>query len=231
MKVQDIQQKATDIGSTVGHRAVEIGSTVGGRAKETGKALIIRTEGPRKAIAERAEGPRKAIAKRTRRTRRKVGYWIAGEEPKGRTIPVLAAAAAGAVAAYFLDPVSGKRRRHIARDRTASVVRRVREQVAKRGRYLEGKAEGLRHELATLDGDRVPENDATLAHKVESELHEDRDIPKSININAEEGVVVLRGTVPRPEQIEAIERNVRAIDGVRDVKNLLHLEGTPAPNR
>ncbi len=180
MKVQDIQRKATTVGSTVGHRAVEIGSTVGDRAKETGRVVIVKTEGPRKAMLERTEGPRRALAektegsrkelaKRTKRARRKVGYFIAGEEPKGRTIPVLAATAAGAAAAFFLDPVSGKRRRQIAKDRAASTVRRIRERAARKGQDLQGKAEGLNQELADLDGDRWPEDDATLAHKVESE--------------------------------------------------------------
>jgi hypothetical protein len=41
--------------------------------------------------------------------------------------------------------------------------------------------------------------------------------------------VVLRGAVGRPDEIDEIEMRVRAVTGVRGVRNLLHLEGTPAP--
>ena len=60
-------------------------------------------------------------------------------------------------------------------------------------------------------------------------MFRDPDIPKGrININAEGGVIVLRGELERPEQINAVEAAVRRVAGVRDVENLLHLPGTPA---
>jgi hypothetical protein len=52
-----------------------------------------------------------------------------------------------------------------------------------------------------------------------------------ININAEEGVVVLRGMVEQPDQIVEIERRVREVHGVRGVENLLHVNGSPTPTR
>jgi osmotically-inducible protein OsmY len=78
----------------------------------------------------------------------------------------------------------------------------------------------------------VPENDQVLAHKVESELFQGNDFPKGqININAENGVVVIRGQLDSPDLIARIEAEARTIQGVRDVENLLHLPGTPAPTR
>jgi osmotically-inducible protein OsmY len=77
-----------------------------------------------------------------------------------------------------------------------------------------------------------PESDAVLAHKVESELFQAVDIESGrINVNAENGVVVLRGALERPEQIKEVEAAVRAIEGVGEVDSLLHLQGTPAPSR
>jgi hypothetical protein len=71
--------------------------------------------------------------------------------------------------------------------------------------------------------------DVTLAHKVETILFRDRDVPKGqININAEEGVVFLRGEVDRPELVGELEARVRAVKGVRAVENLLHLPGRPS---
>jgi osmotically-inducible protein OsmY len=77
--------------------------------------------------------------------------------------------------------------------------------------------------------DPFPPNDVTLARKVESDLFRDPDVPKGrINVNAEGGIIVLRGELGRREQIEAVEAAVRRIPGVREVENLLHLPGTPA---
>jgi len=52
-----------------------------------------------------------------------------------------------------------------------------------------------------------------------------------VNVNAENGVVYLRGQVPRPEMIEELARQARKVKGVRDVQNLLHLPETPAPTQ
>jgi osmotically-inducible protein OsmY len=49
-------------------------------------------------------------------------------------------------------------------------------------------------------------------------------VPKgSLNINAEHGVVVIRGEVRTPEQIRDIEQRVERIDGVQEVRSMLHL--------
>jgi osmotically-inducible protein OsmY len=76
-----------------------------------------------------------------------------------------------------------------------------------------------------------PADDITLAHKVETEIFRPADAPKgTVNVNAVDGVVFLRGVAPSPEQIAELETKVRAIPGVKDVRNMLHLPGTPAPS-
>ena len=146
----------------------------------------------------------------------------------------LAAAALGTAAAvYFLDPAQGRRRRHVARDRTLSVARRGGRRTRKLVRHARSDAYGLGQRLRHRLPGRVPDlDDATLAHKVESVLFRDRDVPKGeINVNAENGVVFLRGQVGRPELVETLEARVRNVQGVRGVENLLHTPGTPAPRR
>ena len=70
----------------------------------------------------------------------------------------------------------------------------------------------------------------TLAHKVESQLFRRAGVPKGqINVNAEDGVVFLRGVVERQEDIERMEAATRRIVGVREVENLVHPPGTLAP--
>jgi osmotically-inducible protein OsmY len=72
-------------------------------------------------------------------------------------------------------------------------------------------------------------DDATLVDKVESIVFRDHDVPKGqININAENGVVFLRGQVERPELVETLEKRVRKVGGVKDVENLLHTAEYPS---
>ena len=72
-------------------------------------------------------------------------------------------------------------------------------------------------------------DDATLVDKVESIVFRKHDLPKGqININAENGVVFLRGQVDRPELVEALEARVRKVQGVKGVENLLHTPEAPA---
>jgi osmotically-inducible protein OsmY len=73
-------------------------------------------------------------------------------------------------------------------------------------------------------------DDTTLAHKVETEIFRDDSVPKGqININAQDGVVQLRGEVPSEDMVNDLVEKTRSVQGVRDVENLLHLPGTPAP--
>jgi hypothetical protein len=148
----------------------------------------------------------------------------------------LAAATAGGVAAgvlleYFLDPAAGRRRRHQARDRAVSRVRRGERRIATRARRAESHAVGVgRRTLNTRRRRIEPPDDVTLAQKVQSELFRRAGIDKGhISVNAEDGVVFLRGTLEHTADIERLGATARAITGVREVENLLHVPGTPAP--
>lgn len=147
--------------------------------------------------------------------------------------PVAMAGATGAALMYWLDPNQGRRRRALARDRVAATARRGGRRVARLWRRTTANAYGLTQKMTHHEGeDTLVANDATLAQRVQSELFRDPAVPKGrLNINAEEGIVVLRGEVARPDQIEALEAKVRRIPGVRDVENFLHLPHTPSPNK
>jgi hypothetical protein len=149
---------------------------------------------------------------------------------------MLAATAACAIALgglleYFLDPGGGRRRRHIARDRAVSRLRRTERRAATRARRAESHAVGVvRRTLNARRGRGEPLDDVTLAHKVESELFRRVHVPKGqISINVEDGVVFLRGVVERQDDIARIEAAAEQLTGVRGVENLLHLPGTSAP--
>jgi osmotically-inducible protein OsmY len=75
-------------------------------------------------------------------------------------------------------------------------------------------------------------NDPALARKVETEIFRDKQIPKGhISVNAEYGVVYLRGEVPTSEAMEELTTRARAVDGVKAVENLTHLPDEPAPTK
>jgi hyperosmotically inducible periplasmic protein len=137
--------------------------------------------------------------------------------------------AAGIVLEFFLDPRSGTRRRNLARDRTKGALRRRKRVIERHAHYEAGKAVGLAHAITHHDHG-AEMDDVGLVRKVESELFRDRAIPKGqISINADRGIVVLRGQLDDPKQILQIEQRVRKIGGVREVENLLHPSSAPAP--
>src|SRR5437763_10312691 len=111
----------------------------------------------------------------------------------------------GATIMYFLDPHAGRRRRHVARDRMRKQLRRSGRHAAQSAHYAAGVAEGKLHE-ATHRGQVKPQpDDITLARKVESEIFRDADTPKgTVNVNAEEGVVYLRGYTDSQEWIDRL---------------------------
>jgi osmotically-inducible protein OsmY len=86
-----------------------------------------------------------------------------------------------------------------------------------------GRAKGAMHTAASTVTGGKDYDDATLAHKVETELFRPADVPKgSISVNVNNGVVELRGELPDQKQIDELGDSARKIAGVKDVRNLLH---------
>lgn len=141
-----------------------------------------------------------------------------------------AGAAAGAAAAFFLDPQRGRARRAQFMDQGAAMLRRTVRGASRSMRRMSGEAVGIGERMQHRgDGDLMP-NDAALANKVETELFADQRIPKGkININVEEGVVVLRGEVDDEGEATELIRKAQRIPGVQRVDSLLHLPGEAAP--
>jgi osmotically-inducible protein OsmY len=135
-----------------------------------------------------------------------------------------AAGAAGLAAGYFLDPDSGKRRRHVIRDRALALIRRGARTTRRQAEYRTGQVEGKVEAARSKTGPEKPAaNDQALAERVKSEIFQPADAPKgSVNVNVEHGVVYLRGEVKRPEQIRKLIQQAGSVDGVAGVENLLH---------
>jgi hypothetical protein len=159
------------------------------------------------------------------------------EATKRQAIAAGAGVVAGASAGYFLDPQNGRRRRNVARDRVAGLVRRGARSAGRaagaQAEHAKGMASGAAAKATSPPPGRdEPLNDAALAQKVQSEVFREPTAPKgSVSVNVENRVVYLRGEVRTPEEIESMGKAAAAVDGVHDVENLLHLPKTPAPTR
>jgi len=150
--------------------------------------------------------------------------------PSGATIGV--AVAGGAAGAYFLDPQNGKRRRHVALDRAKALLRRSAAEGERKARYAAGVAKGAAYEAAGAGDGAESLPDPDLANKVRTEIFRAADAPKGdVNVNVESGTVYLRGEVGSSEDAERLATQARQITGVREVVNLLHLPGEPAPTK
>ncbi len=122
----------------------------------------------------------------------------------------------------LIDPVAGRRRRTEIRDRTRAFFRRAGRRVGRFGRFTRSHAVGIAMRATHVRQKPKDFDDATLADKIRSEIFRPADVPKGqINVNVQRGVAQLRGEVP-PEMIGDLEAQVRRIQGVRDVENLLH---------
>jgi osmotically-inducible protein OsmY len=141
----------------------------------------------------------------------------------------IAAAMGGAAFMYFSDSQNGRRRRHVTRDRALSLARHGGRRGRKLVHHVSSDAKGYVERAKHARGGAEELDDATLVDKVESIVFRDRDVPKGqININAENGVVFLRGEVDSPELVTALEERVAKVRGVRGVKNLLNASGSRA---
>jgi len=197
------------------------------RAMGTQKQAQKQAREAEKLARETLRDARKQARRQVTRARIAAAKARAQGQAKASGVSTKAVGAAGAVglaAGYFLDPESGKRRRHIARDRTLALVRRGADRTRREAEYRAGQAEGKVEAAKSKAGPEKPApNDQALAERVKSEIFQPADAPKgSVNINVEDGVVYLRGEVKRPEQIRKLVEEAGAVDGVRGVENLLH---------
>jgi osmotically-inducible protein OsmY len=136
----------------------------------------------------------------------------------------------GAAVAYLFDPVSGNGRRARLRDQVGASVRRAQDRADKLSRHTSNVIEGKKAELAG-DGDRSMD-DATVADRIRSEVLGRPGLDAGgLVVDVQDGVAHLRGEMQDEARITEVVAMTRSVAGVRDVENLIHVPGTPAPNK
>jgi uncharacterized protein (DUF2267 family) len=116
--------------------------------------------------------------------------------------------------------------------RVGGVLRHAGELATRRGRYAQGRLEGLRYRLAG----RVPDAcvpDDVLTRRIRSGLgglEKRLDIPR-VQVVVDGHFVVLHGDVGSVSDAEAVERWVRHTPGVRGVESYLHIGLSPGSTR
>src|SRR5215203_4690220 len=116
----------------------ETAKTVSGAAKDGASRAQDTLKDARKQARRQLIRARVATARARAGTRAKVSAKASSASTKA----VGAAGAAGLAAGYFLDPDSGKRRRHLARDRAFAVIRRGADRTRREAEYRAAQVEG-----------------------------------------------------------------------------------------
>src|SRR6188472_2412701 len=154
--------------------------------------------------------PRGRRAARRPAARRRMRVSAAARGMGPRLAAVLGAFGVGALADRFIfDRANARRRRHIARERGLAKLRRRSRAAVRRAKYMEGVAEGVAHRTAHampgVGSRKEPLDDLSLAQKVEGEAFRQAGVSKAhVSVNAEGGVVYLRGRLENDDQINGL---------------------------
>ena len=90
-------------------------------------------------------------------------------------------------------------------------------------------ADGARAAQDRYDSETRPKSDEMLATAVHDGLSHDKRVnAMQLRVSAQQGVVKLTGTVPRQADRDAAETIARHVAGVRDVRNQIEVEASPA---
>jgi hypothetical protein len=137
---------------------------------------------------------------------------------------VVKATTLGILTMYIFDPVAGRRRRALVRDKLIKLGKTTKEAAGVTSRDLKNRTLGtLAEGRAALFEDRV--DDSVLVERVRSKLGFVVRHPSAIDVQASEGVVTLSGPV-LSDEVQELIAGVAAIRGVREVENRLAVHET-----
>lgn len=138
---------------------------------------------------------------------------------------IIATVGLGAGLMYLFDPASGRRRRAMLRDKAVRGAHVTRDALGVTSRDMENRIRGLTAEVRRLFSKEEVEKEV-LVERVRSQLGGAVSHPGSINVEAADGRVILRGVVLENE-IKPLMKRVRSVRGVKEVENRLEAHEEP----
>jgi len=140
-------------------------------------------------------------------------------------VTLLGGAGLGVGAMYYLDPSLGAQRRAHARDQVRRVPRALQDSAAVTARDLKNRTAGFISEARGRLTEGAVE-DEVLSGRGRSKLGFLVRHPSSIQVDAHDGLVTLRGSV-LADEIEQLVRGMHAVRGVKEVDNQLEVHDNP----
>jgi hypothetical protein len=148
------------------------------------------------------------------------------EESHGLSWTSFAIGFAAGLGAYFLlDPRRGAARRAMMRDRAASGLRDAAESALRKARWAQDRARGVAHEVRARAREEHVADDV-LVERVRAQIGRPVSHPGALDVQAQDGTVVLSGNILRREVDDLISR-VGKIRGVRQVESRLTVHDQP----
>lgn len=136
--------------------------------------------------------------------------------------------AAGVAAMYYLDPVSGRRRRALVRDQVLAAGHQAADYAGAKGKRAVDRLKGY---AVTRRLDRHsphrPESDQQLHERIRSRLGHVVSHPRSVHVTVERGCVQLGGHILIKE-LDPLLSELKHMPGVRSVDNQLTCHDSPA---
>jgi uncharacterized membrane protein len=152
------------------------------------------------------------------------------------SLGVIGALGLGAGLMYILDPHMGRRRRALARDKMIRFAHKTGDAVDVTSRDLKNRAIGVAAEAKGMFS-KEGVSDEVLAERVRSTLGPFVSHPSSIEVNVQNGRVILGGPI-LADEVDRLLKHVSSIRGVTGVENRLEphqdaanipgLQGQPA---
>lgn len=134
--------------------------------------------------------------------------------------------ALGAGLMYMFDPLGGRRRRALVRDKVVHLLNKAGDAAGSTGRDLRNRARGVAAELRTLVSPEHDVPDEVLAERVRAELGRVVSHPGAIEVTTSHGHVTLSGPVLASEEKNVL-RYISAVRGVKSVENRLEVHREP----
>jgi CBS domain-containing protein len=139
-----------------------------------------------------------------------------------KSMSVIGGAGLGAGLMYLLDPDRGKRRRALVRDQAVRSARKTREAAEATARDTQNRTRGMLYSMKSWVSPDTHLSDDLLVERVRSKLGMLVRHPRSIEVTARDGTVILSGPV-LADEVDSLVAMVSRVAGVSHVENRLDI--------